>query len=167
MLPQVSRIQTRRQGELREPGRVKTGPKDEWFEADNQWLIPGVLSSRVRLKQANNECQTLLCHWAEPLSAMAHIFTGIPYPHGFLNVAWRWLLKNHPHDSIDACSIDQVHKDMEYRFDQAQQIRNRLTIEALRSIAANVTGDVTGNELRVSIFNPFPRNIDRVVEIPA
>jgi alpha-mannosidase len=166
MLPQASRIQTRRQGELREPGRVKPGPEGEWFEADNQWLIPGVLSSRVRLKQANNECQTLLSHWAEPLSAIAHIFTGIPYPQGFLNTAWRWLLQNHPHDSIDACSIDQVHKDMGYRFDQTQQIGNRLTIEALRSIAANVTGDVVENEFRVSVFNPSPRNINQIVELP-
>ncbi|MCJ7702054.1 MAG: hypothetical protein MUO62_10755 [Anaerolineales bacterium] len=166
MLPQVDRIQTRLQGELREPGWEVTGPEDEWFDVDGQWLIPGVLSSRVRLKQANNECQTLLCHWAEPLSAMAHIFTGIPYPQGFLDIAWRWLLQNHPHDSIDACSIDQVHKDMEYRFDLSQQIGTRLTIEALRTIAANVEGEVAENEFRVNVFNPSPRNSDQVVEIP-
>jgi alpha-mannosidase/mannosylglycerate hydrolase len=166
LVPQIDRIKVKMQGELREPGWEKKGPEDEWFDADGQWLIPGVLSSRVRLKQANNACQTLLCHWAEPMSAMAHIFTGIPYPQGFLNVAWRWLIKNHPHDSIDACSIDQVHKDMEYRFDLSQQISTRLTIEALRTISANVTGDVGENEMRVSVFNPSPRNSNRVVEIP-
>jgi hypothetical protein len=166
MLPQMSQIQARLKGELREPGLEKPVQGDEWFDADGQWLIPGVLSSRVRLKQANNECQTLLCHWAEPMSAMAHIFTGIPYPQGFLDVAWRWLIKNHPHDSIDACSIDQVHKDMEYRFDLCQQISTRLTIEALRSISANVMGNVAKDELRVSVFNPSPRNLDQVVEIP-
>ena len=166
MLPQVDQIPTRRQGELREPGWVKPGPEGEWFEADNQWLIPGVLSSRVRLKQANNECQTLLCQWAEPANTMAYIFTGVPYPHGFLNVAWRWLLQNHPHDSIDACSIDQVHKDMEYRFDQSQQISTRLTTEALRTIAANVVGEVVENEYRVNVFNPVPRDSNQVLEIP-
>lgn len=166
MLPQIGRINAQLQGELREPGWEKKGPEDEWFDADGQWLIPGVLSSRVSLKQANNECQTLLCHWAEPMSAMAHIFTGIPYPQGFLNVAWRWLIKNHPHDSIDACSIDQVHKDMVYRFDLSQQIGTRLTIEALRTITANVVGEVGENELRVSVFNPSPRNCNQVVEIP-
>ncbi len=166
MLPQMDQIQARLQGELREPGLEKPIPGDEWFDVDGQWLIPGVLSSRVRLKQANMECQTLLCHWAEPLSAMAHIFTGTPYPQGFLNVAWRWLIQNHPHDSIDACSIDQVHKDMEYRFDQSQQISSRLTTEALRSISANVAGDVAENELRVSVFNPLPRNSDQIMEIP-
>ena len=166
MVPQIDQIQARLQGELREPGWEKPGPEDEWFDADGQWLIPGVLSSRVSLKQANNECQTLLCHWAEPLSAMAHIFTGLPYPQGFLDVAWRWLLQNHPHDSIDACSIDQVHKDMVYRFDLSKQISTRLTIEALRTIAANVTGELAENELRVNVFNSSPRDINQVVEIP-
>jgi len=166
LIPELDRIQSHMQGELREPGIEKPAEGDEWFDADGQWLIPGVLSSRVRLKQANNECQQLLCHWAEPMSALAHTFTGTPYPEGFLNVAWRWLIKNHPHDSIDACSIDQVHKDMEFRFDQSRQISTRLTVEAHRAIAANVAGEVAENELRVSVFNPLPRDKKQVVEIP-
>ena len=166
VLPQTDRVEARLQGELREPGLEKSKPDGEWFDSDGQWLIPGVLSSRVRLKQANNECQTLLYHWAEPMSAMAHTFTGLPYPQGFLNVAWEWLLKNHPHDSIDACSIDQVHKDMEYRFDLSQQIASRLKIEALRTISANVVGEVAEKDLRVGVFNPLPRKINQVVEIP-
>ena len=166
MLPQIDRIQTHLQGELREPGLERPGPGDTSFDTDEQWLIPGVLSSRVRLKQANSECQTLLCQWAEPFSAMAHIFAGVPYPQGFLDVSWRWLIENHPHDSIDACSVDQVHKDMEYRFAQSQQISARLTTEALRTIAANVAGEVAENELRVTVFNPLPRNAKQIVEIP-
>jgi alpha-mannosidase/mannosylglycerate hydrolase len=166
MLPQMDQIKTKMKGELREPGLEKPILGNEWFDVDGQWLIPGVLSSRVHLKQANNNCQTLLCHWAEPFSSMAHIFADIPYPKGYLDVAWRWLIQNHPHDSIDACSIDQVHKDMEYRFDQSLQISSRLTTEAIRSISANVVGEVTENQLRVSVFNPLPRNIRQVVEIP-
>ena len=129
-------------------------------------MIPGVLSSRVRLKQANSVCQTLLCHWAEPFSSFSSTALGTEYPSGFLNLAWRWLLKNHPHDSIDGCSIDQVHRDMVFRFDQSRLISHRVTEEAIRHIAANVEGEVTDDELRVVVFNPLPRAIDRVVEIP-
>jgi hypothetical protein len=55
---------------------------------------------------------------------------------------------------------------MVYRFDLSKQISTRLTIEALRSIAANVAGELAENELRVSVFNPSPRDINQVVEIP-
>ena len=132
MLPQAERIQTVVQGELREPGTDYD---------DQQWLIPGVLSSRVWIKQANAECETLLCQWAEPFSAWAHLSLDAEPPQGFLDVAWKWLLQNHPHDSICGCSIDVVHEDMKYRFSQSRQIGDRLTREATRQIAASVEGD--------------------------
>ena len=166
MAPQASQIQTHLTGELREPGWEIREEGQNPQEVDQQWVIPGVLSSRVRLKQANSACQTLLCQWAEPFSAFATAAVGTEYPSGFLNLAWRWLLKNHPHDSIDGCSIDQVHRDMVFRFDQSRLISHRLAQEAIAHIAANVEGDVTDDELRVVVFNPLPRPIDRVVEIP-
>ncbi|MDZ7307602.1 MAG: glycosyl hydrolase-related protein [candidate division KSB1 bacterium] len=48
---------------------------------------------------------------------------------GFLQQAWKALLKNHPHDSICGCSIDQVHRDMQPRFEEARQI-GRLALAA-------------------------------------
>ena len=158
MLAQADRIQTVLEGELREPALLPG-------EKDQQWLIPGVLSSRVVLKQANRACETLLCHWAEPFSAFAHAALGVEYPQGFLNVAWRWLLQNHAHDSIDGCSIDQVHCDVRYRFDQCRLIAERLTTEATYSIAANVTGDFADDELRVVVFNPLPQDFSGVMEL--
>ncbi len=134
--------------------------------SENNWLITGVVSSRVDIKQDNTLCQNLLCHWAEPFAAMANIATGMEYPQGFLNVAWKWLMKNHPHDSICGCSIDQVHKDMEFRFSQARQIGQRLTSEALRSIALAADAQITEDELKVVVFNPLPQAIDEVVELP-
>lgn len=156
VLPQAARISTVVEGELREPGRDYD---------DQQWVIPGVLSSRVWIKQANAECQTLLCQWAEPFSAWAHLTLGVDLPQGFLDVAWKWLLKNHPHDSICGCSIDVVHEDMKYRFSQSRQITDRLTREATHQIAATVAGDLTDNELRVVVFNPLPQPLHESVEL--
>ena len=51
----------------------------------------------------------------------------------FLQVAWKHVLTNHAHDSICGCSIDQVHRDMMYRFDQA-----RVMTEQVRSQASGV-----------------------------
>lgn len=166
MAPLADQIETHLSGELREPGLEIRESGQEPHAVDQQWVIPGVLSSRVYLKQANSACQALLCQWAEPFSALCSSSLGTEYPSGFLNLAWRWLLKNHPHDSINGCSIDQVHRDMNFRFDQSRLIGHRLTEEATRTIAANVKGEVKEDELRVLVFNALPRPIDRVVELP-
>ena len=158
MLAGRGRIHTIVEGELREPGRY---PGDK----DQQWLIPGVLSSRVNLKLANRACETLLCLWAEPFCTLASAAVGAEFAPGFLETAWRWLLQNHPHDSIDGCSIDQVHKDMEYRFDQCRSITERLTTEATTALAAKVDGAIGKDELRVVVFNPMPRPLEEKVEL--
>ncbi|MGI6374631.1 MAG: glycoside hydrolase family 38 C-terminal domain-containing protein [Anaerolineae bacterium] len=158
VLTQRERVSTVHHGELREPGRW---PSDR----DSQWLIPGVLSSRMPLKQANAACQALLSHWAEPLATLATQALGESYPQGFLDVAWRWLLQNQPHDSICGCSIDQVHDDMRYRFSQCEQIATRLRDEAARTLAANVAAPLPADALRVVLFNPLPRPVERVVDL--
>lgn len=156
VLPQAGRIGTLVEGELREPGRDYD---------DQQWLIPGVASSRIWIKQANAECETLLCQWAEPFSAFAHLAAGAEQPQGFLDVAWKWLLQNHPHDSICGCSIDLVHEDMKYRFSQARQIGERLGREATQQIAAHIEGGVGEGELRVVVFNPLAQPLDEPVDL--
>jgi alpha-mannosidase/mannosylglycerate hydrolase len=155
---QVERISEHRDGELREPGRHP-------LEQDQMWVIPGVLSSRVWIHQANAQCESLLCHWAEPASALAHVATGAEHPDAYLATAWKWLLQNHPHDSICGCSIDQVHEDMKYRFSQCRRIAERLTIEALHRLAAAMAGEVREGELRLVVFNPLPEPLRQTAEI--
>ncbi len=145
-------------GELREPGVIP-------FGEDQQWLIPGVGSSRVWIKQQNATCQSMLCQWAEPFSVLATALTGREYPAAYLERSWVWLLTNHPHDSICGCSVDQVHEDMKYRFSQSLQISDRATEEALSAIASNIKGDLGERELRVTVFNPVPRERDEIVEL--
>ncbi len=158
MAAQRGAISTRLEGELREPGLA---PDSQ----ETQWLIPGVGSSRVNLKLANAACQTLLCQWAEPLNAFAHAALGTEYPQGYLDTAWRWLIQNHPHDSICGCSIDQVHEDMMYRFHQSEQIAERITLETARKLTASVVGEVGENEVRVGVFNPLAQELDEVVDL--
>ncbi|MBN2083750.1 MAG: hypothetical protein JW748_00900 [Anaerolineales bacterium] len=138
-------------GELRSPKR--------------HHLLPGVLSTRMWIKQRNGECETLLERWAEPFSAWA--FLAVPtqrQPHlvqdpaGALRAAWRMLMQNHPHDSICGCSIDDVHEEMRPRFSQAAQIGGEITRASLEAIAASV--DARAAEKSVVVFHPTagPRN---------
>jgi alpha-mannosidase/mannosylglycerate hydrolase len=143
------------EGELRDPGEV----------GDDAWLIPGVLSSRIHLKQTNARCETELCAWAEPFSVFASGL-GVAYPRRYIELAWRHLLQNHPHDSICGCSIDQVHKDMEYRFDQSLAIATRVTENALHSIAERVKlPELRDREFALVVFNPSSEPVDAPIDL--
>ncbi len=108
-------------GELREPSRSRERPY--------QYLIVHVISSRYPLKQRNDQCQAWLERWAEP-SALMQVLAGGKPVMAYLDQAWRYLLKNQPHDSICGCSVDQVHRDMMYRYDQAEMLAEGLTRRA-------------------------------------
>ena len=120
-------------GELRQPnrrGRLSN-------------LFAGIHSSRAPLKQQNEACESLLTLWAEPWSAAAWL-AGDEYPARYIDLAWRHLLLNQPHDSICGCSVDQVHQDMLYRFDQCRLIGEGLVDRALRCLVGRM--DATGPE---------------------
>lgn len=136
-------------GELRTAGEFPE-------QKDVQWLIPGVLSSRIWIKQENAACEIALTRRAEPLCVLGAMVLNREYPAGFLKVAWRWLLENHPHDSICGCSIDAVHRDMKYRFAQSATIAQRLSSETAKSlIASTVLAPEAGSDvLRIGLFNP-------------
>ncbi|GGG86464.1 alpha-mannosidase [Paenibacillus radicis (ex Gao et al. 2016)] len=75
-------------------------------------------SARVYIKQANNKTQTQLEKVTEPLAVMAYA-AGMEYPKHELTYAWKTLLRNHPHDSICGCSVDEVHREMMTRFEKS------------------------------------------------
>jgi mannosylglycerate hydrolase len=123
------------QGEFRSPQRSS--------------IIPGVLSARMWIKQRNRACETLLEGWAEPFSAFAawvhsrtHAPANVPLHesnHAFVRHAWNLLLQNQPHDSICGCSVDQVHEEMRFRFDQVEQIAEEITRRSLTSLVGHIT----------------------------
>lgn len=96
-------------------------------------MLQGVYSTRMYLKQANDRVQTLLEAYAEPLSAWAWLL-GTPYPASFLEIAWRKLLQNHPHDDICGCSVDQVHREMMTRFAEADQVGSVIARDSYRAV---------------------------------
>lgn len=130
------------EGELLEPG----------YKGVNTQVLSNVLSSRVDIKKQNDYCQELLTRWAEPLSVFADM-RGKTYPYGFLRKAWEYLMKNHPHDSICGCSISQVHKDMNYRFDQCLLISNEMIEDSIEYLAHDLdTHDCKGDHT-ITLFN--------------
>lgn len=139
-------------------------------------LLPSVLSTRMWIKQQNAETEHLLEQWVEPLTAWAWKL-GAPYPQGLVKLAWKYLLQNHPHDSICGCSIDQVHNENKVRFAQSQQISEGVAASAMQSIVSAVdtrapfpVAHTTHEAVPLVVFNsaPGPRTevVRTVVQLP-
>ncbi len=143
-----------RSGELREVRRDTN--------RGGQYLIVHTLSSRYPNKRRNAQCQALLEKWAEPCALFEALDGGAPIP-GYLDLAWKYLLKNHPHDSICGCSIDQVHRDMMYRFDQCENIGDGIIRRALAR-AGKASGSNEAQSRLVAV-NPLPFQRKQVVEL--
>lgn len=130
-------------------------------------VLTGVFSSRMHLKQQNDECQRVVERWAEPFSTLAWAL-GAEYPRKALNESWKILLKNHPHDDICGCSIDPVHRDMEERFNQSRKIADEVTAKSLMAIASEIdTSKMSKDGIALIVFNPSAWKRRSVVRITA
>jgi alpha-mannosidase len=95
-----------------------------------QNVLRGVNSARVYLKQANERAERRLLS-IETAAALRTLRGEARYPAEDLRLAWRDLLRNHPHDSICGCSCDEVHRDMLVRYEQLDRTLDYVEREAL------------------------------------
>jgi mannosylglycerate hydrolase len=131
----------------------------EFRSSKHSHLLPGVLSTRMWIKQRNQACETLLEKWVEPFSTFASLAgsdlqTMNHDPSPIIHHAWRLLMECHPHDSICGCSIDQVHEEMKPRFDQVEQIGEEIIRQSLESLAVSVQTKSEGARASIIVFNP-------------
>ena len=120
-------------------------------------ILSGVWSTRMYLKQANERAQVLLAEVVEPLAASSHFLHGAEYPAGLIDECWRGLLQNHPHDSICGCSTDEVHREMETRFESVIRTGEQLVRRILKDLAP--TFGARADEDRdtvICVANPLP-----------
>ena len=152
----------------RSPGTSLQTLSGEMRSSQYSHLLPAVLSTRMWIKQQNTAMEHLLERWIEPLTAWTWKF-GATYPKGLVKLAWKYLLLNHPHDSICGCSIDQVHRENSVRFAQSQQIGENLLFQAMHHLASITDTRAPANAARASlplvVFNPAPGPRTEAVQI--
>lgn len=134
-------------GELNETSKLKPG---------TNMLLTYVLSSRYDVKKANDRVQTLWEKWADPMTVY-YAFKGKHIKPGFRRVAMLEMIRNHAHDSICGCSVGDVHKDMHYRYRQAETIANEIILDCFRYDVHQLQAEGSGQkDMVVRIFNPLP-----------
>ena len=140
--------------------------RGELISSKDTRVLQSVYSTRMYIKQLNHACETALERWAEP-TTVYRWWLGTAPQRGLLGLSWKWLLKNHPHDSICGCSVDQVHKEMLTRFSWSKQIADMLIAENIASITEKIdTHDLLHDESEqaIIVFNPTNFPGDQVVE---
>lgn len=120
-------------------------------------LLMGVASNRVDVKQAAAIAERSLERLAEPLSAL--FLPAEHWPAALLDEAWLEVIRNSAHDSICACSVDEVCTAVLHRFGEATRIADGLAMRAVEALGATITG--TGPV----IVNPSARDRAGIVEL--
>ena len=131
------------QGELRSGARAN--------------VLMGVASNRVDVKQAAARAERALERLAEPLAAL--LMAPDRYPEVMLRIAWRELVRNSAHDSICACSHDEVGAAVLHRYAEATRIAEGVTERALARLASSLS------EPCHVVVNPSSRSRSGVVEL--
>jgi alpha-mannosidase len=139
--------------------------KGSLYSSDKTFLLAGTLSTRMYLKQLNHQIQDLYEKWLEPFSSVNSIENSTAYPQHIINHGWKYILQNQPHDSITGCSVDEVHREMEVRYDKTRQIGETMLDKALQSVISveeEVADDI--KECWLAVFNPSTYHRTEVVK---
>jgi len=123
------------------------------------------LATRIYLKQLNKRVQNCLLRRAEPFAALLSMM-GYEYPKSFLEVAWKYVLLSHPHDSINGVTQDKTADDVVYRLNQALEIGNVVYEQCLNTLVKelDLSGYETG-DLLLLVVNVLPRPVCPVMKV--
>ena len=120
-------------------------------------LLMGVTSNRVDVRAAAARAERALEQLAEPLAALYQ--PADRWPAALLDEAWLNLIRNSAHDSICACSVDEVCDAVLHRYGEATQIGEGLAVRALDRLASSFA------ESGSIIVNPSSRARSGLVEL--
>ena len=145
--------------EVRDPTVLRGESRDPGSTGKWTHLMGDVLSARTRLRRANHQAEVNLQRLAEPWSAIGSMVGG-EYFKTALDRAWKFLLQNHPHDTLTGAGIDQMEKDSLYRADQVNIISEGLARRGMEAVQIQIdNSDLPPRDAALTVFNscPFPR----------
>jgi len=138
-------------------GELRDGPAS--FASAN------ALATRMPIKQRNKEAENVLLHRAEPLASVLAMLGG-EYPRTFLDIAWKYLLQSHPHDSLNGVTQDKTVEDTLNRLAQAIELGEVVHEDAVARLFQQI--DLSrfspGEQLLLEV-NPLPHPVRDVRKV--
>ncbi len=129
--------------------------KNEFLNNDLTFILPGVYSSRMYLKQQNTMIEWKLSRLAEPIQAISSFIFKNENRQNQCDYAYKTLIKNHAHDGIYGCGIDPVHDEMVTRFKKVEAVTDGIIKRTIR--------DLSTDKDILSVFNLSNYNYSGVV----
>ena len=93
--------------------------EEEFLDNSHTYILGGVYSSRIYQKVKNSILQNRISRITEPLN----FYLKEKYESN-INIAYETLIKNHAHDGICGCSLDNVARAVDFRFEKCENILN-------------------------------------------
>lgn len=127
--------------------KIKERQKIDGELLDNSltFILPGIYSSGIQVKQENIKAQWLLTNIAEPIQAISHYYFNTKNRQNEINYAYKTLIKNHAHDSIYCCCIDEVQEEVLQRFKKINSVSGGIIKRTVR--------DLTSSDSELSVIN--------------
>jgi mannosylglycerate hydrolase len=116
------------EGLTRVEGELRSGARAD--------MLMGVTSNRVDVKRRGALAERELERRAEPLAALFQ--APEEYPARLLELAWVEMVRNSAHDSICACSVDDVVDAVLHRYAEARAIASGLADRAVTTFARSL-----------------------------
>jgi mannosylglycerate hydrolase len=149
---------------LNESGKDFKKYKGELLGSKYACILLSVSSTRMYLKQMNYFSQNLFEKYVEPISTFNSILGGYYYQ-PIINTGWKIILKNHPHDDICGTGVDEIHRQMVSRYEQANQVGEYIVNYAFNELGNNINTNSIENAKPIVIFNPHNWNVTDLLYI--
>jgi mannosylglycerate hydrolase len=120
-------------------------------------MLMGVTSNRVDVKRLGALAERELERRAEPLVALFE--SPDLWPQRMFDLAWKEMVRNSAHDSICACSVDEVVDAVLHRYNEARAIARGLADRAVLALSGSMA------EPGTYILNPTPRSRSGTIEL--
>ena len=120
-------------------------------------MLMGVTSNRVDVKRLGAVAERELERRAEPLAAL--FVEPEEYPQRLFDLAWLEMVRNSAHDSVCACSIDDVVDAVLHRYTEARDIAAGLAERAVLAFRRSLA------QAGPFVLNPAARRRSGVVEV--
>lgn len=139
--------------------------KGELRDGPSSATAGNALSTRLYIKQANKKAQNLLIYKSEPLNSVVAMLGG-NYESGFLTKAWDYLLKAHPHDSINGVTQDKTANDNMFRIAQATEISDIALDRAMSGIIEKTDlSNYKDSDVLLIAYNTLPFPVSQILEV--
>lgn len=140
---------------------------DEFRNTKRNFILPGVLSSRIDLKQKNARLQWQISRLVQPLQAVLSVTNNTTNYQQTIDYLHKKLIQNHPHDSIYGCSTDNVHRANASRYQDIKEGINAVINSVKRDLykknyysVINLSNYKFKGALKLTTTNKLPKEMN-------